>query len=186
MTTQAVLPGLPVEEKAVIDQTHAEEQRLFEAMMGEYAWSADYLALLKEGWYWRDACYIAWKAMPRAYRTPSTAGELANIIGITPRGLSDRINKNPAIKLRTAKAVASVVYEHVDEVMDALVQSASNPSYKHHPDRKMYLEMAGIYQQKQSVLLGETTQEDDLSKLSKDELARLAQAGMDDPDNFSL
>lgn len=184
MTTQTVLPGMPVEDKQMIDQTHALEQRLFEAMMGEYAWSSDYLALLKEGWYWRDACYIAWKSQPKTLRKPDTAAELADIIGITPRSLSERINKNPAIKLRTAKAVASVVYEHVDEVMDALVQSASNASYKHHPDRKMFLEMAGIYQQKQSVLLGETAQEDDLSKLSKNELARLAQAGSDDPDDL--
>lgn len=167
----------------MIDQSHAEEQRLFEAMMGDYTWSSDYVALLKEGWYWRDACYIAWKAMPKSVRKPDTAQELADIIGITPRGLSERINKNPAIKLRAAKAVAAVVYEHVDTVMQALVDSASDPSYKNHPDRKMFLEMAGIYTQKQSINLGGAAQDDDMSKLTKDELARLAQAGTDDADD---
>lgn len=184
MTTQTVLPGFEVDDKEMIDQSHAEEQKLFEAMMKDVPWSGDYAALLKEGWYWRDACYIAWKAMPKAIRRPATMMELADLIGITPRGLGERINKNPAIKLRTAKAVAGVVYEYVDEVMQALVTSASDPSYKNHPDRKMFLEMAGIYQQKQSVLLGESAQEDDLSKLSKAELARLTQAGTDDPDDL--
>lgn len=168
----------------MIDQSHAEEQRLFEVMMGDYAWSSDYVALLKEGWYWRDACYIAWKAMPKSIRIPDTAQELANIIGITPRGLSERINKNPAIKLRAAKAVAAVVYEHVDTVMQALVDSASDSSYKNHPDRKMFLEIAGLYTQKKSINLGANAPEDDLSKLSKDQLARLAQAGTDDDDDL--
>lgn len=179
---QSSIPGLPALEATVIDQSHRQERLLFEQMLGDMPWASNYLALLDEGWYWRDAAYIAWFALPKGARRPATKGELAEMLGIGQRGLNNRLQRNPAIQIRAAKFVASRVFEHIDEVMDALVESASDPGYKHHPDRKMYLEMAGVYTPKQSLALEEAAKTDDMSALSDEELARQARitAGMED------
>lgn len=184
MDKPVTLPGFPAVEATPIDQSHQQERRLFEQMMGDMPWVANYQALLDEGWYWRDAAYIAWFGLPKGARMPATKGELADMLGIGHRALNNRIQRNPAIQIRAAKYVAGRVFDHIDDVMEALVASASNESYKHHPDRKMYLEMAGVYTPRQSLALEEGAKADDMSALSDDELARQARltAGMDDSD----
>ena len=177
MTPQTALPGLDVPAKEAVDHSHIEERRLFEAMLtgSQYPWSGDYLALLDEGWYWRDAVYIAWKGTPRQYRTPGNQEELAELMGFTGRTLKSRLAKNPAIKLRAAKHVTTQAMDRVDEVMDALIESAASANYKSHPDRKLFLEMTGMYIPKQGIEVGALAHHpDDMSNLSDADLARLA------------
>jgi hypothetical protein len=174
------LLGLDVPEKTLVDASHAEEKRLFEVMLegDDYPWQGDYLALLNEGWYWRDACYIAWKGTPKPYRQPDNLDGLAALMGFSRRTLTARLAKNPTIRVRAAKQVAARAFDVVDEVWDALIESASDPNYKSHPDRKLFMEMTGQYTPKQAIGLGlETDDEEDLSKLTKEELARLAGMG---------
>lgn len=180
------LPGLDVPEKELVDSSHAEEKRLFEVMLegSDYPWVGDYLALLQEGWYWRDACYIAWKGTPKAFRNPETLDDLAKLIGFTSRrSITSRLATNPAIRVRAAKQVAATAFDAVDEVWQALIDSASDRNYKSHPDRKLFMEMTGQYTPKQAINLGELNpDDDDLSGLSKEELARLAHVGGNDDD----
>lgn len=180
MSTQTPIPGLDVPEKQMVDPTHAEEQRLFEVMLqsSDLPWIGDYLALLQEGWYWRDAIYIAWKGLPKTHRKPENIEELAKLMGISPSTIKSRLAKNSAIRVRAAKQVAARAYDVVDDVWDALIASASDPNYKSHPDRKLFMEMTGQYTPKQAIGLGlQEDDEEDLSKLSKEELARLAAMG---------
>ena len=182
MNTPPTLPGFPPADTTPIDQSHAEERQFFELMLGDLPWSEMYLSLLDEGWYWRDAAYIAWFALPKEIRQPRTIGELAQMLGIGHRGLNNRVARNPAIRVRAAKMVAGRVFDHMDEVMDALVESARNPGYKHHADRKMFLEMAGAYTPKQSLELGAAPEKADMSALSEEELARQARLTAHDDD----
>lgn len=175
MSEQKALPGMTVESVEVVDQEHAAERRLFEEMLSDLPFGDLYLALLDEGWYWRDAAYIAWKGMPKEVRQPATLTELANVLGCGRRTIASRRNRNPAIDVRAAKASASFVFERIGEVIEALMTSASDPNYKNHPDRKLALEMAGVYVPKQGLVLEDGRMVDeDLSDLSEDELRRMA------------
>ncbi|MCL4867766.1 MAG: hypothetical protein KJ063_02260 [Anaerolineae bacterium] len=176
MRKQSSLPGLDVPDKAMIDPAHAEEKRLFEVMLAgsQYPWVGDYLALLDEGWYWRDAVFIAWKGTPKRYREPGDQDGLADVMGISGRTLKGRLAKNPAIRVRAARQVTGRAMERVDEVMDALIDSATSANYKSHPDRKLFLEITGVYTPKQGIELGAAPDVEDLSQLSREELARLA------------
>lgn len=174
MGQQTPLPGMDVDIQ-LIDQGHEAERALFEHMLADVEWGEDYLALMDEGWYWRDAAYIAWKSLPKSLRIPQTYGEFCDLIGISVRGMTDRRNRNKAIDLRAAKGVvARGLYDHIDEVMEALVESASNSNYKAHPDRKLFLEMAGVYVPKQAVDLTARADTGDMEEHSEEDLARLA------------
>lgn len=170
---QGPLPGIEQEGVQVVDQEHAAERRLFEEMLGDLPFGNVYLALLDEGWYWRDAAYIAWKGMPRRVRAPATITELADLLGCSARTIQSRRQRNPAIELRAAKVAAGLVLEKIDEVLDALMESAADPNYKNHPDRKLALEMAGVYVPKQGLVLEDGRGTDDLSDLDEDELLRM-------------
>lgn len=158
------------------DQAHVAERRLYETMLSDLPFGDEYLALLGEGWFWRDAAYIAWKSMPSEYRQPKNYGEFCDLIGISRNAMLMRRQKNKAIEIRAAKLTAGRLFEHMDDVVEALVESASNPNYKNHPDRKLYLEMTGAYTPKSSLELGMLQTEDaPLDDLNEDDLRRLAQ-----------
>lgn len=183
MSTQTPIPGLDVPDKQLVDPTHAEEKRLFEVMLqdSDLPWVGDYLALLTEGWYWRDAVYIAWKGLPKSHRKPDNLDGLAELMGMSSRTIKSRLAKNPAIRVRAAKQVAARAFDVVDDVWDALIASASDSNYKSHPDRKLFMEMTGQYTPKQAIGLGlEDADDEDLTKLTKEELARLAGRGGND------
>ena len=178
---QQALPGMDVPAQQFIDETHAEERAIFEHLLTDTEWGADYLAILEEGWYWRDAAYIAWKSLPKKLRQPKTYAEFCDLINISVRGMSNRRNRNKAIEVRAAKGVvARGLYEHIDDVIDALVVSASRNNYKAHADRKLFLEMAGAYTPKQAIDLSAKAATADLEDQSEEELARMAQLGEGD------
>ena len=123
---------------------------LMEQITGEEEapeWSDRYLMLRALGWDFRKAAYIAWKATPKSKRKPKTQNDLAtNILGLT----SDRVittwrEKNPLIDEAVNVLMTADLYEHRAAVFDALKKSAANPDYKHHPDRKLFLEITGDY-----------------------------------------
>jgi len=180
--TQTALPGVDVPARSLIDQSHASERQLFELMLADLAFGPDYLAIMEEGWYWRDAAYIAWKAMPRELRQPKTEEEFCQAVGISRRAMADRRNRNAAIDIRAAKSSVRRVVENVDEIVGALIESATNSNYKHHPDRKLALEMAGVYQPKQGLVLERGGTDGDMSDLDEDELRRRASLKAGQPD----
>jgi len=182
------LPGLDIEPVSIIDIQHTEEKRLFEHMLGELSWAGTYQALLAEGWGWRKAAYIAWAAVPADRRVPKNivAGVdgqpgFANIIGLRDgSSISKWRLQNPAIDLAVRKLQMSLLNEATPDIMDALIESAATPSYKNAPDRKLALEMAGLYTPKSTVGLFHDAQQEtaDVERTDESDLARLAGLGV--------
>lgn len=176
------LPGLDIEPIDIIDTQHTEEKQLFELMLGDYAWAGTYQALLAEGWAWRKAAYIAWAAVPADRRVPKNIvtgvdGQpgFANIIGLRDgSSISKWRLQNPAIDLSVRKLQMSLLSEATPAIMDALIKSASTDSYKNAPDRKLALEIAGVYTPKSIMGLHDASAGEQASteRLSDEDLAR--------------
>lgn len=157
------LPGLegalnPLDEAQL---RSAEARRVVEGSRYMEAWMDDYFTLLGEGWSWRQAIYILWASQPQP-RAPRTQAELATLLGLTSdRAIRDWREQNPAIEVRVAQMAASALLKARADVIAALAESASNPNYKHHNDRKLFLEMTGDYapQQRLTIAAPVTTQE---------------------------
>lgn len=179
---QQPLPGIPAAPQDVYDPSHAAELALFEQMLGDLPWADTYSALLEEGWEWRKAAYIAWASLPATTRQPQNLADFAAIIGL--RG-SKTIRawrmKNKAIDLQVQKLSLTNLLDSAPAVVEALVESASSPNYKSAPDRKLFFEMTGMYVPRSKIGIGvdDTAADDDMSNLSRDDLARLA--GIGDP-----
>jgi hypothetical protein len=162
--------------RVVVDAGHAYEREKFLALAEELPFAGLMLALIEnEGWYWRDAAYIAWKSIPQKYRRPETAYELDEMLGMAQGGMMKRRQRNPAIDQRAARAIVSgQLFDAVDGVIEALIESASNPNYKNHPDRKLALEMTGQYTPKQGIDLEVGQKLLDPAELTEADLRRMA------------
>lgn len=176
-TTQpALIEGIP--EK---DMTNDNDERRFAFEQNELVglpFSGAYEQLRDEGWYYVDAAFIAWKSLPKKVRYPSTIEKLANSIGVSADTIKKRRQKNPLIDERANKALLTgALLPQMDGVIDALMDSASDPSYKHHADRKLALEMAGLYTPKQAIDVRAGAIEGQEAELSEDELRRIAEIG---------
>ncbi len=147
------------------------------------SWFEDYRYLRSQGWNWRLAVYIAWASSPKKSRYPATQMELAKqVLGLT----SDRVintwrKKNPAIDDVIAVFQSSPLFEHRRDFYDALIRSATDPDYKHHPDRKMALEMLGDYVPRMKVDVKKVPGIEDIKNLSDEELMRIAKASENYP-----
>lgn len=180
---QSGLPGIG-EAVEIVDPSHAAERALFEQVLEDFAWKDDWLALLEEGWYWRDAAIIAWLALPASERVPGKKSELADLLGMSRRTLYERLTRNGrAVEIRAASYAAQTLLGSVGDVIEALMVSATDPSYKNHPDRKLALEMMGVYSPKQTVALEATAT--DPAQMTREELERRAGlvAGSEDEDD---
>lgn len=106
-----------------------------------------FLDLLDEGWPWRVAAFIAWAASPKQNRWPRTQDELArDVLGLTSdRQIAKWRKNNPAIEDLIADLQVAPMLEHRSDVIKALIQSATDPDYKSHQDRKLFLEITGDY-----------------------------------------
>ena len=117
------------------------------ATLQAYGWWQDYQDLVRRGWDWRKAVYIAWAASPAKDRIPATQAELATqILGLA----SDRVirawhERHPEIEDEIAIMQAAPLLRHRRDIYDALVLSATSSDPKNHPDRKLALEMMGDY-----------------------------------------
>lgn len=156
-------------------------------------WIDTFLGLLNQLWPWRQAAYIAWAASPKENRWPDNQDGLAReILGLSSdRVISTWRKKNPAIETAIGMLQSAQVFEHRGDVIDALVKSAKNPDYKHHQDRKLFLEMTGdhipVAQIKALIASGQLKTKSDISQLSDQELVQLAggdlsMLGLDDGD----
>jgi hypothetical protein len=155
-------------------------QKTLEAMFGKAGaprWLEDYLELVRGGWPWRVAAYIAWASSPRAGREPKTQDELARIhLGLTSdRAISTWRKRNPAIDEVVRMLQAGPLFKHRAEIFTALVAVAVKPEYKSHADRKLALELMGDYTPLHKVLAELRRKGDgDISDLSDSELADIA------------
>lgn len=161
-----------------LDQSHAAERHLFEGdPLLNTQFGGVYLQLRREGWYWRDAAYIAWKSLPKKVRRPKTQAALADMLGMEESSLRRRRAQNPLIDQRANKAIlTNNLLSEMDGVVEALMESAKNANYKNHPDRKLALEMAGLYIPKQAIGVASLdSQIQDTADMDEEALRRLSQ-----------
>jgi hypothetical protein len=73
----------------------------FDASADRPVWYDDYAELMRGGWPFRVAMYIAWASTPRKGRQPETLDELASQMGLeSPRAIHTWRAKNPASRWR--------------------------------------------------------------------------------------
>lgn len=117
------------------------------ASLTDYAWWQDYQELVRRGWDWRKAIYIAWEASPVKNRKPASQHELATeVLGLA----SDRVirtwrERHPEIQDEIVSMQAAPLLQHRRDIYEALVAVATDPDPKAHQDRKLALEMLGDY-----------------------------------------
>ncbi len=144
-------------------------------------WADVYHRLIHAGWAWRIAAYVAWASTPKVGRWPRTQEALAReVLGLTSdRRISEWRRKYPEIDEIIADLQAEALLDARADVIAALKQSASNPSYRHASDRKLYLEMTGDYipvNKLVAELRKRGITEDDLSEMSDEDLRTIVMA----------
>ncbi len=197
MTYQLTLAlDLPeAEENTVISFEEMQERsnrsrKALEAMFGKIGaprWLDDYLELVRGGWHWRVAAYIAWASTPRGSREPKTQDELArNHLGLTSdRAINTWRRKNPAIDDVVRMMQAGPLFKHRAEIYTALVAVAVKPEYKSHNDRKLALELLGDYMPAHKILAALTAKGQGSLRTDQelDELVQALEAEVEHDDN---
>ena len=162
----------PVEARQISDAARqAFDQLRAGPESNRQAWWEDFNRLMELGWPWRVATYIAWASSPKKGRKPAKLAELATeVLGLTgPRQIYNWRKQYAGIDATVAMLQAASLWDHRRDVLEALVDSASDPDYKHHPDRKLFLEMTGDYTPRSQLDIGRKAS-GDVSKLSDAEL----------------
>lgn len=130
----------------------------FDELSTKPAWYDLYQELLAERteegkarWDWRKALYIAWASLPARLRQPSTQEELAtDYLGLTTdRTIRDWKAKDAGIEERIADGPKRMLLGRLADIMDASIQVATDPIPSATPERRMLLEIAGIYKPKE-------------------------------------
>jgi len=142
---------------------------------GKPVWFEEYLKLVELGWSWRVAVYIAWAASPKVDRWPRTMQELATkVLGLrSPRAIYTwRKRHGGTMDQVIAMMQAKPLFDHLNDVIRALTSMAMKEDYKSHADRKLFLEMVGMYTPHSQVDVG-VAAENELEGLSEEELLRM-------------
>jgi hypothetical protein len=106
-------------------------------------------ARTRRRWDWRKALYIAWASVPRSRRHPATLDGLCDLLGLSSAGSIRGWRRNdPEIVERIASLPATLLMDHVADVLDALTTVAKWNDPRAHPDRKLFLEITRIYHPK--------------------------------------
>lgn len=186
-TTPPLLPELAAP-RVHHDQTHPEAYAAFELVLADLPWHDEFVALLARGYTWRKTAWIAWHSQPKQSRQPRTKTAFAELIGVSPGKLTDYSN-DPALHAAILAHRRSVLFDHLPDVYDALVQSAADPNYKSAPDRRLALEMAGEYTPRQQLNVGVAPGQAEQFEMTMDNLpydvlvalSRYVEAGGDAP-----
>lgn len=179
MTTEtqpALIEGIPEKE---LTNDNDERRFAFEQnQLVDLPFSGAYEQLRDEGWDYVNAAFIAWKSLPKKARYPKSIKKLANVLGVSADAIKRRRQKNPLINERANKALlAGSLLPRADKVIEALVGSASRADYHNHADRKLFLEMAGLYTPKQAIDVRGGLLEGQEAEQSDDALRRVAAIG---------
>jgi len=117
-------------------------QRLMD-MSQKPAWWEDYLELRAAGIDWRKAAWIAWASSPIKRRWPATQEELAtSVLGLrSARTIRKWREKNPDLDEQVALFQMAPLVKYRHDVINALIQVASDPDPKSAGDRKTYFQL---------------------------------------------
>jgi len=133
----------------------------FDGWVGEQKEKPSWLALYQEvfaeqgakpageRWDWRKCLYVAWRCAPAKTRWPAKLDELASFMGLRNTAtIRHWRTKDTSIEERIKTGRVQLVDDHVTDLLEAAVNCALNDAEKGHQDRKMLLEIAGVYKSK--------------------------------------
>lgn len=123
------------------------------------------------------AAYVVWWHQPRALRVPRFAAELAQLLGMRDDDNFRKWRRQYADLFAAEgqqRVVLALVGEYLPDVMWASVRSAIDDGAQGFQDRKMQLEMAGLYKPTQRQEISGSV---GMERLSDDELERIASRG---------
>lgn len=180
MYTQDFLPG--IEQLAAQDEgiSYADAQQISDDAREEWERTAPdnplardllqrYHALEAQGWSWRQALYIAWAITPGKARWPTTLDELSNVMGLrSTRTIRTWRYQNPEIDNQVRMAVLRSVADRSAEVLDAAFGVALEEGYRGYNDRRMLLEIGGVYRQQQEVQLRAHVTSDEMAAAARE------------------
>jgi len=177
------LPGMEDAALNALDEAQLRSEvarRIFENAEDAGLWLDDYVQLLAEGWSWRQAVYMLWASQPKAIRQPKTELELATeVLGLASARLIRQWKQdNPAMETIIRKLQITTLGKARAEVLDALIESATTPSYRNYRDRELFLKITGDYVPRERVDVG-TADAGELAAMDANELAALAQIPVD-------
>lgn len=117
------------------------------------AWRDRYFLLMleqvdrekEERWDWRKCLLVAWLSLPKRLRWPENLTAFADFVGARPSTIRKWRQNDPGLDERVATMRVELVDEHVADVLDASVDCAVHDGHHGFGDRKMLLEMAGVY-----------------------------------------
>ena len=109
------------------------------------SWVDAYKDLMLAGWGWEKAAYIAWASTPKNLRMPKYLYEFSGMIRVHRRSIALWVKNDFAMNMVIRERMMAPLIDHQRDVVDALVESAENPSPRHFQDRRLFLEIAGIY-----------------------------------------
>jgi len=186
MSDQPIQPSLfeGLEPKGEIqDQKHLAKFTEIQYQLSGMVWGEYMAELMAAGWSWRKAAFVAWSICPPNLRAPDTKNGFALLVGVN-RATVSKWASDPNLQAEIFKIRGEALANHDQAVLDALASSASNDSYKHAPDRRVFLEIRGYYTPRQNVNIAPIggTGEVDYSKISEADLERQArlEAAADD------
>jgi len=105
-------------------------------------------------WDWRKHAYVAWACIPKNMRYPKTINGFAALVGLTSSSTIRKWrSKDPEIPERIASLPRLMLNQHVSDVLHALTTVAADPVPQSHQDRKLFLEIAGVYDPKNNINL---------------------------------
>lgn len=120
-----------------------------ENRLKSFDWYEDYEELRAKGLDWRKAMAVAWRASRGLNREPATQAELASLMGLkSDRTIRKWFEDSPELEEIVAAFQAGPLFKHRRDVVDALIESASNPDATHSADRKLYFTLTGDLEEK--------------------------------------
>jgi len=111
-------------------------------------WMDEYYTLLKGGWPWRVAAYIAWASSKKIGRYPETQEALATeMLGLTSdRAISTWRRKNECIDEAIGIMQTRSMWDYRADAFEAMGIAASDPTKDGNRDRKLLFQMTGDWQ----------------------------------------
>lgn len=102
---------------------------------------------------WRKAAYAVWLALPREMRRPRFANELARLLGLMDDDAFRKWRRaNPGLFDRAKASCERLINDWLPDLVWASMQVALTAGAPGHQDRKMLLEMGGVYRPKAELM----------------------------------
>lgn len=113
----------------LVDDTRPGPERLAE--VGVSGYQELFTRLVEQGWHWKKAAFMAWRAAPRDSRQPSTQGELARMLGYQGdkifRVWLNKPDQGPLMLKIIDQAAKLVFQSHLADVDWVTIQQAKHP-----------------------------------------------------------